>query len=154
MAKRNCPWRCGRGQLRYVSSSSDRAQLLVWLAEDLPSALLPEAASLALAIPDDGERIRALNAHATAIGNVPARTARSGTRYHRQLLFPARNPRRKSRARLLALVPARAGASAGHGARQGAWTASSGTFIVKDFPVMKDLLRSSVANLTQSEKFT
>jgi hypothetical protein len=44
------------------AAAADRAQTLVWLAEDLPSALLPEAAGLALVIPDEGERATALNA--------------------------------------------------------------------------------------------
>jgi hypothetical protein len=45
-----------------VTMAADRAQLLAWLADDLPTGFLPEAAGLALAIPDEGERAYALNA--------------------------------------------------------------------------------------------
>ena len=43
-----------------VAADDDRAQLLIWLAEQLPSALLPEAACLGLAITDERARARAL----------------------------------------------------------------------------------------------
>jgi hypothetical protein len=43
-----------------VAADDDRAQLLIWLTEQLPSALLPKAARLGLAITDEEARARAL----------------------------------------------------------------------------------------------